>query len=144
APARAAEAAICACMSSFIRDNDLLGTLGLARSRVRMVPFAAPRDFPQVSDDRAAALKPPFLVRPYLFYPSGIRGYKNQRILIEALRVLRDRHNENGFDVVLTGETRDRLPPYLRELVERYDLQEHVHVLGPVDRETLAPLYKFA
>ena len=35
APARAAEATLCACMSSFIRDNDLLGTLGLARFPTR-------------------------------------------------------------------------------------------------------------
>jgi len=81
-------------MSSFIRDSDLLGTLAW------LVPecdgsFAAPRDFPQVSDDRAAALKPPFLVRPYL---SSLQEYAatRTRILIEALRVLRDRHNETA------------------------------------------------
>jgi glycosyltransferase involved in cell wall biosynthesis len=144
AQARAAEATICACMSSFIRDTDLIGLLGLPPKKVRMVRPAPPQDFPEVSEERARAIKPAQLVRPYLFMPAAIRGYKNQRILIEALRVLRDRHGENGIDVVLTGDTRDRLPPNLQKLVEKYGLQKHVHVLGQVDREVLAALYKFA
>jgi glycosyltransferase involved in cell wall biosynthesis len=140
APARAAEATLCGCMSSFIRDTDLLGILALSPSKVRMVPFAAPRDFPRLSVDRASALRPPSLVRPYIFYPSGIRGYKNHRILIEALRVLRDRHHENGPDLVLTGENPD-LPSELQDLLDRYHLRDRIHVLGPADRETLGALY---
>jgi glycosyltransferase involved in cell wall biosynthesis len=140
-PARAAEAVICACMSSFIRDNDLLGTLGLSPSRVRMVRFAAPRDFPEVSKDRAQALRPSTLRNPYIFYPSGIRGYKNQRILIEALGVLRDRHHENSIDLVLTGEVQGILPPELQGLVDQSHLQDRIHVLGPVDRDTLGALF---
>src|SRR4029077_19787566 len=132
APARAAEATICACMSSFIRDTDLLGILGLPPEKVRMVRPAPPGDFPEVSDERARAMKPAHLVRPYLFMPAGIRGYKNHRILIEALRVLRDRHRESNIDLVLTGETPGRLPRDLQALIEEYDLQEHVHILGPV------------
>lgn len=144
APARAAEATICACMSSFIRDKDLLGTLGLPPQKVRMVRAAPPRDFPEISNERAGAMKPRQLVRPYLFMPAGIRGYKNQRILIEALRVLRDQHGDSDIDLVLTGEIKGRLPTELQQLVEEYGLQERVHVLGPVERETLAALYKFA
>lgn len=143
-PARAAEAVLCGCMSSFIRDTDLLGVLALAPSKVRMVPFAAPRDFPQVDMSRALALKPPSLIRPYIFYPSGIRGYKNHRILIEALRMLRDRHQENGFDLVLTGEIQNKLPSNLQNLVDSNDLGDRVHVLGPVDRDTLGALYHCA
>jgi glycosyltransferase involved in cell wall biosynthesis len=144
APARAAEATLCGCMSAFIRDKDLLGTLALSPSKVRMVPFAAPRDFPNVTDERAALLRPAFLVRPYIFFPSGIRGYKNQRILVEALRELRDRHNENGFDLVLTGEIPNEMPKDLEELIDRLGLRQQVHILGPVDRETLGALFHCA
>jgi glycosyltransferase involved in cell wall biosynthesis len=141
---RAAEATLCACMSSFIRDTDLLGELGLPSSKVRMVRFAAPRDFPTITRARAAELRPARLKRPYLFFPGGIRGYKNQRILIEALRVLFDQHNENNIDVVFTGETPDYLPSDLRELVNQHQVSDRVHVLGPVDRESLAALYQGA
>jgi glycosyltransferase involved in cell wall biosynthesis len=144
APVRAAEATICACMSAFIRDTDLLGTLALPAFKVRMVRYATPRDFPKISAERAAELKSPFLVRPYVFMPSGIRGYKNQRILIEALQILQRQHDECGVDLVLTGEGREKLPRELSDLIEKYGLEDHVHVLGHVDRQLLAALYMSA
>jgi glycosyltransferase involved in cell wall biosynthesis len=144
APARAAEATLIGCMSSFIRDTDLLGVLALPPSRVRMVPFAAPRDFPEVDQNRVQELMPTSITRPYLFYPSGMRGYKNHRILIEALGVLRDRHQEIGIDLVLTGEIPNKLPSYLEDLVHRNDLEGRVHALGEVNRETLGALYHAA
>jgi glycosyltransferase involved in cell wall biosynthesis len=144
APARAAEAVLCACMSAFIRDTDLFGILGLPPSKVRMVPFAAPRDFSEVTAERSQLMKFRELIRPYVFLPAGIRGYKNQRNLILALRALRDDYGQQGIDLVLTGEIRGRLPKNLDELVRDGDLKDRVHVLGPVDRETLAALYQCA
>ena len=36
-PARSAEATLCACMSAFIRDHDLLGTLRMDPKKIRMI-----------------------------------------------------------------------------------------------------------
>jgi glycosyltransferase involved in cell wall biosynthesis len=141
---RAREATICACLSPYIRDTDLLGALNLPPSKVRMVPSAAPADFPEISDELAQRLKPSQLTRPFILLPAAFRPHKNHAGLIEALRILRDRHGNNELDLVFTGEKPGFLPPVLRRLLEDCGLQQAVHVLGKVDRRTLGALYKCA
>jgi glycosyltransferase involved in cell wall biosynthesis len=140
---RVREAIFCCCMSEFIRNNDLLGVLRLPETRVKMVPAAAPRDFPNVSPEAASRLLPSVLQRPYLFYPAAFRPYKNHRGLIEALRYLCDERGEDGFDLVFTGAAAP-FPVELTALVERHGLRGRVHVLGRVSREVLAALYQSA
>jgi glycosyltransferase involved in cell wall biosynthesis len=64
--------------------------------------------------------------------------------LIEAFRLLRDRHREESWDLVFTGEKPGYLPPELRKLVEECELQGRVKVLGRVDRRMLATLFRRA
>jgi glycosyltransferase involved in cell wall biosynthesis len=129
-------------MSTFIRDTDLLGVLGLAPQKVRLVPPAPPADFPETDQDTAERLKPAGLTRPFLLYPAAFRSYKNHRTLIEALRQLRDAHGVDDLDLVLTGER--EVPPELRQLVHEAGLQTRVHFLGYVERAVLAALYRTA
>jgi glycosyltransferase involved in cell wall biosynthesis len=142
--ARSAEATLCACMSGFIRDADLYGVLGLPPSRVRMVRPAPPSDFPEITQERAASLKPAFLTRPFLLMPAGIRRHKNQANLITALAILKDHYGEKGLDLVLTGESIGGLTPDLRLLIQESDLEGRVYFLGLVPREELACLYQGA
>jgi glycosyltransferase involved in cell wall biosynthesis len=144
AVARSAEATLCACMSGFIRDADLHGMLGLSPSRVRMVRAAPPSDFPEITQERAAFLKPAFLTRPFLLMPAGIRPHKNQANLIRALALLRDRYGEDGLDLVLTGQSQDGLTADLKHLIKEYKLEQRVHFFGVVPREQLACLYQCA
>jgi glycosyltransferase involved in cell wall biosynthesis len=139
-PLRAREAAICACMSNFIRDTDLLGVLKLAPSKVRVIRSAPPADLPDL-DVASESLIPKYLKRPFLFFPTAFRPYKNHGGLIEALRILRDHHHENTWDLVFTGEQPAYLPPELEKRVQECELEDCVHVLGRVDRKTLAALY---
>jgi len=141
-PRRAAEATLCACMSGFIRDTDLLGVLGLAPEKVRMILPAAPADFPAMDQAAAERLRPAALPRPFLLFPAGFRSYKNHRTLVEALRVLRDTHGMQELDLAFTGE--DEPPADLRHLVVERGLQDQVHFLGCVERATLAALYRLA
>ena len=141
-PARAAEATICACMSDFIREQDLLKTLHLDSKKVRLIQPAPPVDTLEISGDRAARAKPAKLVRPYLFYPAAFRSYKNHAVLIKALRLLRDKHDENELDLVFTGI--HSVPRELRRTIRDCELQGRVHVLGCVDRATLDALYRNA
>jgi glycosyltransferase involved in cell wall biosynthesis len=144
APGRAADATLVACMSAFIRDTDLLGVLKLPPEKVRMVPSATPVDFPVLTEAEVRALKPTSLKRPYLFFPTAFRPYKNHRGLIKALRRLRDTHANNEFDLVFTGDDLRWIPDDLHRLIDKYSLRNRVHVLGRIDRRTLAAVYRSA
>jgi glycosyltransferase involved in cell wall biosynthesis len=141
-PRRAAEATLCVCMSRFIRDTDLLGVLGLAPEKVRMVPPAAPGDFPVLDAGTAERLRPSGLTRPFLLYPAAFRTYKNHGSLVEVLRKLRDEHDVHDLDLAFTGENDP--PAELVQLVAQHGLEKHVHFLGCVERSTLAALYRLA
>ncbi len=143
-PVRAAEAILCACMSEFNRDHDLIGVLNLPPAKVRIVRPAPPRDFPLMSREHAQSLKPAHLNRPYLFMPDAICPAKNQQALIESLRILRDQFGEDQWDVVFTGGVPGYLGASLQQLVAQYRLQGRVHVVGMVDCEMLAALFNCA
>lgn len=134
---RAAEATFCACMSTFIRDEDLVGILGLDSAKVRVIAPAPPVE-PATAAQAAAPSSP--RTRPYVFYPAAFRSYKNHRVLVEALGLLTAAgHN---IDLIFTG-IRD-LPPELHEQIETAQLEERVHVLGCVGRSELDALYRGA
>jgi glycosyltransferase involved in cell wall biosynthesis len=141
-PPRAAEATLCACMSGFIRDVDLHGVLRLPEEKIRLIRPAPPSDFPNVSREEALRLKPARLNRPYIFYPAAFRSYKNHVALVDALHVLRQNWREESFDLVFTGI--HALPKDLARRIAELGLHDRVHVLGCVDRPTLAGLYQCA
>jgi glycosyltransferase involved in cell wall biosynthesis len=138
---RVKQATLCVCMSAFIRDSDLLGVLGLSPAKVRMVRFAPPEDFPVLTEEELKRLKPAGLSRPYLLLPNAFRPYKGHDKLIEALHLLRDKYQLDDFDLVFTRHNPDDVPERLREPIERWGLQDRVHIVGCVPRETLAALY---
>src|SRR5262249_22794039 len=84
-PLRAREAALCVCMSNFIRDNDLLGELKLPPSKVRVVRSAPPADLPPLNVP-PKTLIPGRITRPFIFFPTAFRPYKNHGALVEAMR----------------------------------------------------------
>ncbi len=70
----AARSTIAACMSNFIRDNDLHGVLGLEAEKVRVVQPASPSDFGELGNIEEAQSRYPVLKEKYAFYPSAFRG----------------------------------------------------------------------
>jgi glycosyltransferase involved in cell wall biosynthesis len=71
--------------------------------------------------------------QPLLLYPAKGWPHKNHRTLLVAFRMLRARHPM--LELVLTGATRDELPP---------DLPSGVQVRGLVRRAELVELYRQA
>jgi len=57
---------------------------------------------------------------------------------------LRDQFGHDEWDVVFTGENPGQLGDRLQELVTEYRLPDRVHVVGKVDRDRLAALFKCA
>jgi glycosyltransferase involved in cell wall biosynthesis len=135
------QSTVAACMSQFIRQNDLVGVLGLSEEKIRVVRPAAPRDFGSPGDYDSASRKYPILQQEYIFYPAAFRAYKNHSLLVEALRLVHDA-GDNRLHLVFTGihET----PAALGELISSLGLSDHVHILGKVEREHLAVFYRFA
>jgi glycosyltransferase involved in cell wall biosynthesis len=70
----------------------------------------------------------------YFFYPSRLNAMKRQALAIEAMRFVK-----SGFRLVLAGkpDQEDYLDE-LRTLVERYNLQEKVSLLGWISEEEKA------
>jgi len=134
------QASIVACMSNFILQNDLRGTLGLPEQKTRMIRPAVPRDFFR-SQQATAQLPSELLSKNYLLYPAAFRSYKNHALLLQALPLL-NRDRPKAFHVVFTGIT--QIPEYLQTLIENLNIHDQVHVLGKVTRGELELLYRNA
>lgn len=134
----AAKSTIAACMSNFIRDNDLFGVLGLSPAKVRVVQPAAPTDFGELGDVTTAQSLYPVLREKYIFYPSAFRGYKNHELLVDALALM----NQQGcrdLHLVFTGI--HDASSQLKARIEASGVEDRIHVLGKVDRKVLSAIY---
>jgi glycosyltransferase involved in cell wall biosynthesis len=141
-PVRATEATLCACMSRFIRDMDLRGNLRLPAEKIRVISPAPPEDFPEINHTDKTTEKLSKLTRPYLFYPAAFRSYKNHAALIDAIHVVDQFCGGKFVDLVLTGI--HQVPESLARKIKELGLQDRIHILGCVDRPTLAAIYQKA
>jgi len=138
---RLRRATLVATMSETIREGDVVGLLGCPREKVRLVRPAVPEDFGSLAPREEVSRRWPFLDRPYLLYPAAFRPYKNHAALVAALAVLH-RRGRRDLELVFTGTTP---PPHaLVTGIRRHGLEDRVRITGPVDRPTLARLYREA
>src|SRR5688500_271008 len=82
------------------------------------------------------------LNHPFVLYVGNIKPHKNLVRLIEAFAELRRR----GFDelkLLIIGDEISKLPA-LRRAVHSHKLHKHVRLLGYLEDETLASLYRLA
>jgi glycosyltransferase involved in cell wall biosynthesis len=80
------------------------------------------------------------LRKPYIFYPTQVRPYKNISVLVEALAILRDKKME--IDLVLTGRPSD--VPKVETAIQRHKLENQVISLSAVAENELYSLYRYA
>lgn len=132
----AEQSTVVACMSNFIRDNDLHGQLHLPPEKVRVVKVATPQDFGPIATEAEANL--PILNAQYVFYPSAFRLYKNHAALVRAVAIARNGSLPN-LQVVFTGVADP--PPELQAVIRECGLESAVHVLKSVPRPVLGLLY---
>jgi glycosyltransferase involved in cell wall biosynthesis len=96
--------------------------------------------------DDAAALKAVRakygLDRPFLYYPAATWPHKNHKVLLAALKILKDR---NAFDgtLVLTGIAKEGQDEIVGE-IDRLGLSETVRLLGYLPCEELPYLYNLS
>lgn len=80
------------------------------------------------------------ITKPYLFFPTQIRPYKNVGVLIEALaKLVNDYPN---LQLVLTGNPED--VPIVKKSIDKLGLSNRVKTVRNVSTEVLFSLYKYA
>jgi glycosyltransferase involved in cell wall biosynthesis len=132
---------LAACMSRFIRENDLLGVLRLPAEKIRVLQPAAPRDFARLSEADQVQERYSVLQQDFIFYPAAFRSYKNHSLLVQAL-ALRQRAGDNKLQLVFTGIQKP--PASLLQEIAAHRLENHVHILGKLERQALAAFYRKA
>lgn len=166
-------ATIVACMSEFILQNDLLGTLGLDRNRTAMVRPAIPRDFDAAnqttgtsprtngsapSEDSNAVTSdqptsPPLTpslsaqgIKPqsYLLYPAGFRSYKNHALLVDALHALSQESSDKLRSMQVVFTGSSDLPVDLKNKIDALGVGDRLKLPGKVTRSELESLYRNA
>lgn len=139
----AVRAARIICESRFVQ-RDICKFLGVPEHRVAVVPappISMLRDNPS-DEDGIARMRLKFgLPQLYIFYPAQFWPHKNHRRLVEAFKLVQNKHPD--CYLVLTGKMRDefeRVFARVRELA----LDKKVIHIGYVEHAELAALYRGA
>ncbi|MFK7738085.1 MAG: glycosyltransferase [Pirellulaceae bacterium] len=130
-----------ACMSEFIRQNDLLDILQAKPSETAVVRPAVP-NFGPVTESEATDLSSLGIEQPFIFYPAAFRTYKNHRLLVETLGHLRKNKELWPMQMVFTGIR--SCPRWLRAYIKECRAETEVVCLGKVSAEMLSRLYRSA
>ncbi|EAQ77500.1 glycosyltransferase [Blastopirellula marina] len=142
--ARTSEATLVACISDFIRPNDLIKQLGAPPEKIRMVSTAGAAPFPRTSEHESERLVgPQLLSRPFVLCPASFGPYSGHHQLVQAVAVLRDDYQIEDFSLVLYGDSNE-MPAKLSALAAELGLVDRIHVVGPASRERLGALYRHA
>ena len=72
----------------------------------------------------------------FIFYPSRIDKMKRQRLVVQAAR-----HLKSDVKIYLAGRGSIKEINYLKELIEKYDLQNRVKLLGYISEEEKIDYY---
>ena len=126
--------------TAWVRD-DLVDRYGLARDRVRVVPWGASLTTSGETAPADVRSRYPLPAR-FALYPAHTWPHKNHLRLLEALAVLRDHHGVT-VPVVCTGQE-DRHAGTIREACERLRLGDQVRFLGRIPAPDLRALYRVA
>lgn len=136
-------ATLVACMSEFIKSNDLVGTLGLPEDRVRVIPPAVPDDLNCDACQFQSWRSPGGLKQlQYILYPAAFRPYKNHGLLIDALAQCKASPRLRHLKLAFTGIR--KVPLDLKNKIRKLGIDDDVAILGKVSRDELDQLYRHA
>lgn len=129
--------------------NDIIKFLQQPTEKVDyilMVPPGYVYEYRDMKKEEAKNLLARFnLPEKYLFYPAQFFPHKNHLRLIESIHILQEKYQEK-VNLVLSGNPKTNLENYnnVKELVEKYKLQDQVFFLGYVEDKEMVALYKCA
>jgi glycosyltransferase involved in cell wall biosynthesis len=124
--------------------RDIMRNFGVPASQVAVIPrsstMARAEVPPAEVEILAAEAKLP---ERYMYYPAMTFPHKNHLRLLEAMALLRDRHDLNPT-LVCTGRPYKPFHPELVQAAKRLGLEKRVRFLGKVSEELLTVCYKRA
>jgi glycosyltransferase involved in cell wall biosynthesis len=129
--------------SEFVRREHVLkhvSSLQEEQTAVVYLPVNIPRDIHKTLLSEKEIREKFGLRKPYIFYPTQVRPYKNISVLVEALAILRDKKME--IDLVLTGRPAD--VPKVETAIQSHKLENQVISLSAVAENELYSLYRYA
>lgn len=115
---------------------------GVPDERIRILPHPTPGFALEESAPATEELAKYKLPRDYVFYPAQFWSHKNHAAILRAILHLKQIDNLR-LPVVFTGSDQGN-ESYVRGLVEEMQINDQVHFLGHVPRQTLKTLYQNA
>jgi glycosyltransferase involved in cell wall biosynthesis len=123
--------------------QDIVEHFGVDPGKIQVIPWAPPSQAYTVLSSQVEGVKERYRLRePFALYPAMTWAHKNHVGLLEALAVLRDRH-QLRVELVCTGYQNSFWPQIQRRVVE-LGLEGQVRFLGMVPAEELRALYRMA
>lgn len=110
--------------------------------RVRVIPFPVASFAEEQKECISDSLVKQINNEPYLFYPAQFWPHKNHIVLMNALKILRDKYRFN-IKLVFCGSDKGNLS-YIKNAAQELGVDSNVHFLGFVSSEDLYLLYKSA
>jgi glycosyltransferase involved in cell wall biosynthesis len=116
--------------------HQLVTIYGVSDTKIRVIPFPTPSMSQHLKDET------PQKRGDFIFYPARFWPHKNHAVIIEALSILRQRHDWS-LKCVLTGADEGNLR-YVLGYAERLGVRDLIDYRGNVSEEELVALYKTA
>jgi glycosyltransferase involved in cell wall biosynthesis len=141
------EAKLPVIFSSRVAENHFHTIYPNAQNDTFVLNFAV--SHPEYSHIKESDLRKKYNIsKKYFIAPNQFWVHKNHRVILEAIKHLKESYREIPFQVIFTGKEYDfRYPEYtenLKKFVENNHLQEDILFLGFIDRAEQLKLMKEA
>lgn len=123
--------------------RDIVQLLGIAPERITVIYEAAATHFvplPKVPHERKRINNIDVAANTFLLFVSTIEPRKNLPVLLQSLRICRDRHPERNYHLVAAGARGWRETPILQQ-IDTLHLHDAITLLGSVADDDLHWLY---
>jgi glycosyltransferase involved in cell wall biosynthesis len=123
--------------------RDIVQLLGIAPERITVIYEAAAAHFvplPQTPHERKRINNVDVTANAFLLFVSTIEPRKNLPVLLQALRICRDRHPDRDYHLVAAGARGWRETPILHQ-IDHLRLHDAITLLGSVTDDDLHWLY---
>jgi len=129
--------------SQWVKD-DIILRYGTAPQKIFVIPWTASTEaYKYISEEKLSHTRRTFnLSQPFILYPAQTWPHKNHIRLIEAIALLRDKHNLR-VNLICTGKKNDFWPT-IRQRIRQLRLERQVRFLGFILPEELRALYRLS